>query len=124
MIYEKIRDNLKTAIRNNAPIKGFIRVLVSELDREAKNVEQSKELLLKLEKSKTLPSIGAALNVGYNGFGNQFNFLSTDQKWFNYSNLGVSMSIPIFSSLRRSSRTQQAQIALFFLSSTHHLPAC
>jgi outer membrane protein TolC len=77
-----------------------------------KNVEQSKELLLKLEKSKALPSIGAALNVGYNGFGNQFNFLSTDQKWFNYSNLGVSMSIPIFSSLRRSSRTQQAQIAL------------
>ena len=77
-----------------------------------KNVEQSKELLLKLEKSKALPSIGAALNVGYNGFGNQFNFLSSDQKWFNYSNLGVSMSIPIFSSLRRSSRTQQAQIAL------------
>lgn len=77
-----------------------------------KNIEQSKELLLKLEKSKALPSIGAALNVGYNGFGNQFNFLSSDQKWFNYSNLGVSMSIPIFSSLRRSSRTQQAQIAL------------
>ena len=77
-----------------------------------KNVEKSKELFLKLEKSKALPSIGAALNFGYNGFGNTFNFFSGNQRWFNYSNLGVSMSIPIFSSLGRSSRTQQAQIAL------------
>ena len=77
-----------------------------------KNLETSKELLLKLEKSKALPSIGAALNFGYNGFGSQFNFLSSNQKWFNFSNVGVQMSIPIFSSLGRSSRTQQAQIAL------------
>ena len=77
-----------------------------------KNLETSTEFLLKLEKSKALPSIGAALNFGYNGFGSQFNFLSSNQKWFNFSNVGVQMSIPIFSSLGRSSRTQQAQIAL------------
>jgi outer membrane protein TolC len=77
-----------------------------------KNLETSKELLLKLEKSKALPSIGAALNFGYNSFGNQFNFLSSNQKWFNFSNVGVQMSIPIFSSFGRRSRTQQAQIAL------------
>ena len=77
-----------------------------------KNLETSKELLLKLEKSKALPSIGAALNFGYNSFGSQFNFLSSNQKWFNFSNVGVQMSIPIFSSFGRRSRTQQAQIAL------------
>ncbi len=77
-----------------------------------KNLQTSKELLLKLEKSKALPSIGAALNFGYNSFGNQFNFLSSNQKWFNFSNVGVQMSIPIFSSFGRRSRTQQAQIAL------------
>mgnify|MGYP003411709528 FL=1 len=38
--------------------------------------------------------------------------MSSNQKWFNFSNVGVQMSIPIFSSLGRSSRTQQAQIAL------------
>ena len=39
------------------------------------NVLTSKELLLKLEKSKALPSLGAAVNFGYNSFGNEFTFL-------------------------------------------------
>jgi outer membrane protein TolC len=76
------------------------------------NLLTSKELLLKLEKSKALPSIGAALNFGYNAFGNQFNFLNQDQRWLNFSNVGVNLNVPIFSSLGRSSRTQQAKIAL------------
>jgi outer membrane protein TolC len=77
-----------------------------------KNLETSKELLLKLEKSKALPSLGAAMNFGYNSFGNNFTFLNQDQKWFNYSNVGLSLNVPIFSSFGRSSRTQQAKIAL------------
>lgn len=76
------------------------------------NLQTSKELLLKLEKSKALPSLGAAVNFGYNSFGNEFNFLNQDQKWFNYSNLGINLNVPIFSSFGRSSRTQQAKIAL------------
>jgi outer membrane protein len=77
-----------------------------------KNLETSKELLLKLEKSKALPSLGAAVNFGYNSFGNNFTFFNQDQKWFNYSNVGLSLNVPIFSSFGRSSRTQQAKIAL------------
>ena len=77
-----------------------------------KNLETSKELLLKLEKSKALPSFGAAVNFGYNSFGNNFTFFNQDQKWFNYSNVGLSLNVPIFSSFGRSSRTQQAKIAL------------
>ena len=76
------------------------------------NLLTSKELLLKLEKSKALPSLGAAVNFGYNSFGNEFTFFNQDQKWFNYSNIGVSLNVPIFSSFGRSSRTQQAKIAL------------
>lgn len=76
------------------------------------NVLTSKELLLKLEKSKALPSLGAAVNFGYNSFGNEFTFFNQDQKWYNYSNVGVSLNVPIFSSFGRSSRTQQAKIAL------------
>ena len=68
--------------------------------------------MVKLEKSKALPSLGAGFNFGYNSFGSEFKFLNQDQKWFNYSNFGVSLNIPIFSSFARSSRTQQAKIAL------------
>ncbi|PDS26124.1 TolC family protein [Flavobacterium branchiophilum] len=76
------------------------------------NVINSNKLLVKLEKSKALPTLAAAYNIGYNAFGNQFKFLSAEQRWLNYSNVGVSLNIPIFSSFARSSRTQQAKIAL------------
>jgi outer membrane protein len=75
-----------------------------------KNVEESKRLTLKYEKSKALPSLAAQVNFGYNAFANEFNFLSTNQKWSNYSNLGVGLNVPIFSSGGRSSRVQQAKI--------------
>jgi outer membrane protein len=75
------------------------------------NVTNQKRLLLKLEKSKALPSLGAALNFGYNSFANQFTFFDMNQKWNNYSNLGMSLSIPIYSSFGRSAKTQQAKIA-------------
>lgn len=75
------------------------------------NITNQKRLLLKLEKSKALPSLGAAVNFGYNSFANQFNFLNNNQKWNNYSNLGVSLSVPIFSSFARTAKAQQAKIA-------------
>ncbi|BCY27997.1 TolC family protein [Flavobacterium okayamense] len=75
------------------------------------NTQESNRLLLKLEKSKALPNLAANLNFGYNSFSNEFSFLENDQKWFNYSNLGVALNIPVFSSLGRSARTQQAKIA-------------
>nr|WP_294934076.1 TolC family protein [uncultured Flavobacterium sp.] len=75
------------------------------------NVTESKRLLVKYEKSKALPSLGANVNFGYNTFGNRFTMFDSDQQWYNYSNLGVALNIPIFSSLGRSSRTQQAKIA-------------
>ncbi|WP_394758429.1 TolC family protein [Flavobacterium sp.] len=75
------------------------------------NLQESKRLLLKYEKSKELPSLGAAVNYGYNAFENKFNFFSKDQKWNNFANLGVSLNVPIFSSLGSSARKQQAKIA-------------
>lgn len=76
------------------------------------NLTEQKRLLLKLEKSKALPSLAANVNFGYNAFSETFSFLNQNQKWFNYSNLGVSLNVPIFSSLGRTARTQQAKIAL------------
>ena len=76
------------------------------------NLQESKRLLLKLEKSKELPSLGAALNYGYNAFENQFDFFSKNQKWNNFANLGISLNVPLFSSFGTSARKQQAKIAL------------
>jgi outer membrane protein TolC len=76
----------------------------------AQNFQEQRELEIKLEKSKALPSLSANVNFGYNAFGDQFQFFTQNQKWLNYSNLGVNLSVPIFSSLARSARTQQAKI--------------
>jgi outer membrane protein TolC len=59
-----------------------------------------------------LPSLSAGLNFGYNSFGDQFKFFNQNQKYFNFSNVGVTLNVPIFSSFARSSRTQQARIEL------------
>ncbi len=78
----------------------------------ALNFQEQRELELKLQKSKALPTLSANVNFGYNAFGNQFEFFTRNQKWLNYSNLGMTLNVPIFSSLARTSRTQQAKIAL------------
>jgi len=75
------------------------------------NNEESKRLLLKLERFRALPTVGAQLNYGANTFSNEFDIISTQQKWYNYSNFGVNVSLPIFSSFRDRARTQQAKIA-------------
>ena len=80
--------------------------------RIAKNNERSQELLLKLEKSKALPTLNAFINGGYAGNNNEFGFLDSDQVWFGSSLFGVSLNVPLFSSGARSARTQQAKIAL------------
>jgi outer membrane protein len=74
--------------------------------------EKQRQLEYKLQKSKALPSLGAAYNFGYNSFANNFSFVNSNQKWNNFSNIGVSLNVPIFSSLGRSAKTQQAKIAL------------
>jgi outer membrane protein TolC len=78
----------------------------------ASNFEEQRQLEYKLQKTKALPTLSANVNFGYNAFGNQFEFFTSNQRWLNYSNLGVSLNVPIFSSFARSSRTQQAKIAL------------
>ena len=78
----------------------------------ATNDKKSKELLLKLERSKALPKLSAFINGGYTGNNNEFDFLKNNQQWFGSSLVGVSLDIPIFSSFGRSSASQRAKINL------------
>jgi outer membrane protein TolC len=80
--------------------------------RIALNEQTGNELLVRLEKSKYLPTISAFANYQTVANNDQFQFFQADQQWFQSSVVGVSLQIPIFSSMQRSSRTQQAKIQL------------
>jgi len=76
------------------------------------NFVEQRTLEMKLEKSKYLPSLSANVNFGYNAFGDEFQFFTPNQRWLNYSNLGISLNVPIFSSFGKNARVQQSKIAL------------
>ncbi|TYQ00086.1 outer membrane protein TolC [Tenacibaculum adriaticum] len=78
----------------------------------AQNDRESKRLLMKLEKSKALPSLSAFINYGASANSDSFAFFDSDQEWFDYSLFGVTLNVPIFSSLGRSAKTAQARIEL------------
>lgn len=110
-----LSDNLKFLTDENIVIS----LLNADEDIEqtidykiAKNDTDSKELLVKLEKSKSLPTLNAFINGGYLGNNNSFDFLNTSQKWFGLSLIGVTMSIPVFSSGMRIAATKRAKINL------------
>lgn len=110
-----LTDSLNSLAQQNS----LLSLLSSDLTVEnhidfkiAKNTERANELLVQLEQSKAIPTLSSFVNFGYSGFGENFDFLKKDQKWFDSSLLGVSLEIPIFSSFARRSRTQQAKIEL------------
>lgn len=79
----------------------------------AENDRESKRLLMQLERSKALPTLNAFVNYGSQVFSNSNSLFDFEgERGFNYSLLGVSLKVPIFSSLGRSSRTQRAKIDL------------
>lgn len=75
------------------------------------NLNEQRELELKLAKSRALPTLNAFVNYGGLSFGDSFTFFESGQDWFGFSTLGVDLRIPIFSSLGRSASTQRAKIA-------------
>ena len=73
---------------------------------------RSKELLLKLERFKALPTIKAFLSGGYDGFGEDFNFAQPSQDWYGRAIMGVNLNVPVFSSFQSKAKRQQAKLAL------------
>ncbi len=77
----------------------------------AENFKEQRRLEYKLQKAAYLPTLSASANFGYNSFSNEFTFFNQDQKWFNFSYVGVNLNVPIFSSFGKRAKNQQAQIA-------------
>ncbi|SDB59137.1 Outer membrane protein TolC [Flavobacteriaceae bacterium MAR_2010_188] len=108
-----LTDNLQTLTEENISISLIETDFKVEntIDyRIAENDKRIKDLMLKLEKSKALPTIGSFLNAGYSAFSDEFTFLNKDQQWFGSAVIGVSLDIPIFSSFGRSAATKRAAI--------------
>jgi len=78
----------------------------------ATNLNEQRYYEWKLAKSRALPTLNAFVNYGANSFGDGFDFLDNGQDWFESSVLGFDLSIPIFSSGKRSASTARAKIAL------------
>jgi len=79
----------------------------------AENFKEQRRLEYKLEKSKLLPTLSANLNYGVNAFeeSNGFGFINSNQRWYDFSAVGVNLNVPIFSSFGKRARIQQAKIA-------------
>ena len=108
-----LEDNLMGLILKNTdltmPIEDFD--IEKNIDYQlAFNNKESQKTLFNLEKSKALPTQSAFIKGGYDGNSDSFEFFKSSQKWYGYSFAGVTMSVPVFSSLRRSAKTQQAKL--------------
>jgi len=109
----KLTENLNSLTAKNLTIGllGINNNINNNIDYKiAENDKHAKELLVKFYKSQGLPSLTAFINGGYVGYGDNFNFTNSEQRWFGSSLFGVSLNVPIFSSFGRSSRTQRAKI--------------
>ena len=106
---ENLDDLTKENIQFNLLEKEF--KIEDHIDfRIAENALEGQEGIVKLQKSKALPTLNSFVNFGYQGYSESFTFHKKYQEWFDSSLLGVSLDIPIFSGLARSARTQQAKI--------------
>ena len=80
--------------------------------RMAQNDLKSKVLLLKLEKSKALPTFNVTFQTALAGNGNNINQTLRTPDLIPSNLLAFNLNVPIFSSFRRTAATQRKQIEL------------
>ncbi|MCF4100310.1 TolC family protein [Gillisia sp. M10.2A] len=78
--------------------------------RLAEDQANQAEILVKLEKTKALPTLSAFVNYGAQGNSDTFSFFNSSQIYYDQSVLGVSLNVPLFSSGMRSAKTAQKKI--------------
>ena len=110
-----LTDNLETLTAKNIDL-GLVSQTF-EIDNTidyliADNDKTAKELLVKLEQSKALPTISTFLTGGYVAYSNDFDFFKSDQKYYGFGVFGASLNIPVFGSGLKSASIQRAKINL------------
>lgn len=110
-----LTDNLETLTAKNIDLAYANNPFSVEntLDYKiAENDKTSKELLLKLEKYKKLPTLSGFMTAGYSAYSPEFTFFESTQKYYGYAVFGAKLSIPIFTSGSTNSKIQRAAINL------------
>lgn len=70
------------------------------------------EKLLKLEKVAFLPRLSGFYSFTKTAYGNKANLFSSEQSWYPSSLVGLSLTVPLFTSGQRVMKIQQAQIVV------------
>lgn len=107
-----LTSSLEEVLEKNKVLVGGAQADLSQhVDLKLKeNLVKTNKLLLKLERSKALPSLVAFYTPSYVSGG--YNFALFDNKWFYSANFGFQLDIPVFSGLQRHWRTEQAKLNL------------
>jgi outer membrane protein TolC len=110
----KLTDGLEAlAVKNIDPsLTKNTLIMDQSLDYQiAYNFTQQRRLEHKLEKSKSLPTVNGFINYGTLTAENNFVFFNNNQTWFQNSIAGISINLPIFSSMGRKAAQDRTKIA-------------
>lgn len=74
--------------------------------------EELASMNLKREYSEFMPSVSLFYTNQFNALRDEFNFFSSDEKWYNSAILGLNINVPILSSGSRMSKVSQRKLEL------------
>src|SRR5690554_2576322 len=78
----------------------------------AKTNMELQELNVRAKKAAYYPSLNGFFNYQQSAQRNEFNFFDANESWFPTSVIGLTLNVPIWSSLERKARVQQTEINL------------
>ncbi len=106
-VNQLITDNLiDSLLKEDFNVENNIDYLISQ------NTIESNKLLVKLNKSNALPTLTGNLSYSYTKGSENFPLWDDDFNWNPSLVLGINLNVPIFSSFKRRSQRQQAEIEL------------
>ncbi len=107
---DELSSFLAPLLRNDSP-EGFD--YTSHIDyRMAATQLNAAEKLLKLEKTSFLPRLSGFYSYTKTAYGNKANLFASEQSWYPSSLVGLSLSVPLFTSGQRVLKVQQARFDL------------
>lgn len=106
----RIEDSTYAAVQADLP-QGIVLDVQNRLDYKilSQNILY-KEIDVKMKKAAFMPTLGAYARYGANAYGK--NLEPSFNRLFDYSAIGVKLSIPVFDGFRKNSQLRQSQLAL------------
>lgn len=85
----------------------------NRLDMQLLSTQKELEMLqVKLHRSGYYPSLNAFARYTQQALRNEFNFFDGNQRWFDFSTIGLRLNIPVFDGFQKKYRVQQSQVKI------------